>query len=319
LRLAVALRAHGVAHLHSPWANRHAFVAMIAVALAKIPYSVQARAYDVHREAALALDDKLAHAAFVITNPRYNAEILRPRLPRARRPPLHVIHNGIDLGEFPAAPPPFGAPGRCRLLFVGRLVEQKGIEYLLRACRTLAAAGRSFSCTVVGDRTATQIHHGIHLRKLVRSLGLEEVVAFVGPRPADQVVGLYASADLVVLPCVVCADGSRDVTPNVLLEAMAMCRPVVSTAITGIPVIVVHEETGLLVPPRDAEALAAAIARIMDAPALGRELGNNGRARVEALFDVGRNIAAYRALFTPRVGTPASPPLHRASAGFRAA
>lgn len=302
VRLAVELRARGIAHLHSPWANRHAFVAIVAAALANIPYSVQARAYDVHRDGALALDDKLAHATFVITNTHYNAEILRARLPRERRPPLHVIHNGVDLAEFPAAPPPFDSPGRCRLLLVGRLVEQKGIEYLLYACRILAAEGRTFCCTVVGGRAPEALNYAIHVRKLVRSLGLEERVTFAGPQPADQVLGRYAAADVVVLPSVICANGARDVTPNVLLEAMAMRRPVVSTAIAGIPELVVHEQTGLLVRPGDADALAAALARLMDSPALGRELGNNGRARVEAYFDIRKNIAAYRALFASAAG-----------------
>jgi len=319
VRLAVELRRRRIAHLHSPWANRHAFVAIVAAALAKIPYSVQARAYDVHREGHLALEDKLAHAAFVITNTRYNAEILQGRLPRHRRPPLHVIHNGVDLAEFPAAPPPFHEPGECRLLLVGRLVEQKGIEYLLQACSILAAQGRRFSCAVVGGRTPTEINHGVQLRKLARSLGLDEVVTFVGSRAADQVLEFYAAADVVVLPAVICESGARDVTPNVLLEAMAMRRPVVSTAITGIPELVEHEVTGLLVPPRDAEALAAAIARIMDAPDLGRRYGENGRARVETLFDIRKNIAAYRALFTPRVGTAEPPRPDRASAASRVA
>src|SRR5262249_14183404 len=207
----------------------------------------------------------------------------------------------------------------CRLLLVGRLVEQKGVEYLLRACRILADEGRSFFCTVVGGHTPTEINHGIHLRKLARSLGLLDRVIFAGSRSPDEVLGFYAAADLVVLPSVICANGARDVTPNVLLEAMAMRRPVVSTAITGIPEIVVHEETGLLVPPRDADALAAAIARIIDAPAFGRELGDNGRARGEALFDAHKNIAAYRALFTPRNGRADPLQSHPASAGFQAA
>jgi glycosyltransferase involved in cell wall biosynthesis len=111
------------------------------------------------------------------------------------------------------------------------------------------------------------------------------------------VLDAYAAADVFALPCVVGADASNDVIPNSILEAMAMGVPVVATRITAIPELIEDGESGLLVAPNDAAAVADAVQRVFDDPALAARLARNARARVVARFDVARNVRAYAALF----------------------
>lgn len=292
--VAEALRVRGITHVHVPWANPDATVAMLAARLADARYSVQARASEIHRHGAEhGRAERLHHAAFVITNTDYNRAHLRVMAPRARA--VHVIRNGIDLRRFAPAPPPANDPPR--LLLVGRLTEPKGIDVLLRACAQLRDAGQPFVCELVGGRVANEVNHYLTLRKLHGALGLDGVVTFAGPLPFDQVLARYRAADVVVLPALEAADGRREITPNVLLEAMAMQRPVVSTPVGGIAEIIEDGVSGLLVPPRDPTALAAALLRLLRDPALRDHLGRAGRLRVAERFDISRNVERFVELF----------------------
>jgi glycosyltransferase involved in cell wall biosynthesis len=270
---------------------------MLAAALLGIRYTVQARASDIHRHtAACGRQERLSHAAFIITNTRYNEAILHGLLPDGR-PPIHVIYNGIDVQTFhPAASPRDTASPR-RILYVGRLTEPKGIEYLLMACARLRDAGRSVHCDIVGGRVANEVNYFLRLKKLRRALGLEAIVELLGAQPLERVLKRYNDSDVFVLPAVMAPDGRREVIPNVLIEAMAMQLPVVSTTMGAIPELIDDGVSGLLVPPRDADALAAAIARVLDDADLRAALGVHARRRVEERFDVNKNVRSYVALF----------------------
>ena len=296
--LAAALEENGITHVHCPWLNDDALVALLAARLVKIPYTAQARASDIYRHTArYGRREKLAHAGFMVTNSRYNESVLGPLLPRRRAPQIHVIYNGIEVQRFQPRPRLRPADPMVRLLSVARLVEPKGLEYLLEACAMLAAAGQRLRCSIVGGRVANEVNYYIKLRKLQRALALESVVSFLGALPFDRVLDHYAETDIFVLPAVTATDGRRDVTPNVLIEAMAMQLPVVSTSSGAIAEIVDDGVSGVLVPPGDAAALAAAIARLAGDASLREELGKNARRRVEERFDINRNIGSYVALF----------------------
>lgn len=303
LLLADEIRRRALTHVHVPWATPDATVAFLAARLASVRYSVQARASDIHRKSAVAgRRERLVHADFVVTNTEYNAAILRD-LVRRRAPPLHIIRNGIDLSRFPSsehAAAPSGTP--LRIVSVGRLTEPKGFLYLLQACALLRDAGLAFRCEIVGGRVAGEVNHYLALRKLHRALGLAAQVHFVGAQPFDRVQARYADADLFVLPAVIAADGRREITPNALIEAMAMHCAVISTPIGGIPEIVEDGVSGVLVPSADAAALAAAIQRLAGNPERRAALGRAARERVETRFDIDRNIQRYVALFVPNPG-----------------
>ncbi|HEX4936323.1 MAG TPA: glycosyltransferase family 4 protein, partial [Gemmatimonadaceae bacterium] len=304
--VAMTMQALGVNHVHAPWSNVNAFVLLLASRLLGVSCSVHARAHDLHRDdSAFALREKFLAAHFVVTNTRYNVEGIRALLPPARHDKVHLVRNGLDVeryGAVPAsAPPPAEAPrgsAPYRLLCVARLIEPKGLDVLLEACAILRDRGIAFACDIVGG-PEEPLYTGYlaRLRVLHHRLQLQSHVRFAGALPHSAVVRHYQRADLFVLPCVVAANGSRDITPNALIEAMAMRLPVIATTITAIPEIVANGTSGVLVPPGDAGALADAIERLLADEALRRRLGEEARRTVERTFDLHRNMAEYAHLF----------------------
>ena len=294
--LAGVLEERGVTHVHAPWAKAEAFLCILAARLMDVSYSVHVRANDFHRTSSnFVLAEKLRNARFVVTNSRYNEAHLRPVLGTGMQGRLHVIYNGLDLEQFA---PPARNGGQLKILAAGRLVEAKGFAYLLRACSMLRERGVAFQCDIIGGpQESLDANTYILLRKLHRQLELDGIVRFLGPQPFDRVIEAYASADIFALPCVIAADGSRDITPNVLLEAMAMELPVVSTPVGAIPEIVDHGVNGVLVAPNDECALADALAALAQDQGLRLRLGAAARKKVAARFDINRNVQGYAALF----------------------
>jgi len=300
LRLAAACEAHGVSHLHSPWADRCAAAAMLASRIVRLDYTVQARAHDMHRQDyRFGLEEKFRNARFIITNTQYNVREIGTLIGDHHRNRVRLIYNGLNLGQF--KPPPAsardGRGGPIRFLSVARLIDQKGLSYLLQACRQLLDAGLAIHCEIVGDFEDVFMNCYVELRKLHQSLGLNDSVRFAGPLPLQRVLDCYRDADIFVLPCVIAEDGSRDIIPNSVLEAMAMGLPVVATTVTGLPEMVEDGRTGFLVQPHDAAALASAMRRLADAPRLRSEFGRAGRLKVERQFDSERNVTGYRSAF----------------------
>jgi colanic acid/amylovoran biosynthesis glycosyltransferase len=295
--LAGVLEERGITHVHAPWANYHAFLAMLAARLMGITYSVQARANEFHRVSSnYLLPAKLRNATFAVTNSRYNEAHLRPLLGARGAEKLHIIYNGLNLGQFPLQKARSGGP--VRILAIGRLVTMKGFDYLLRACAILRERGVNFECDIIGRaHEALDANAPLELKKLHRRLDLGNVVRFHGAQPFDAVMRAYAEADIVALPCVIAADGSRDITPNVLLEAMAMRRAVVATPVGAIPEIVDDGINGLIVPSNDERRLADALEVLTRDEALRHKFGEAARAKIEERFNIERNVQEYAALF----------------------
>jgi len=182
--------------------------------------------------------------------------------------------------------------GPLSILSVGSLVTKKGHKYLIQACRELKARGVNFRCTIIGGG-----HGEKALKQLIRECDLEGLVDLRGPRTQPEVLRAYQEHDLFVLACVVLSSGARDGIPVVLMEAMATQMPVISTPVSGIPELVRHEETGWLVPERDATAIAEAITRLAADKPLCQRLGRNGQALVEKEFEIQGNAAQLADMF----------------------
>lgn len=302
--LASVLQEKRIDHVHSPWSDRCSFVAMIAAKLASTTYSVQARAHDIHRKSYLfALQEKFVPARFVITNTRYNELYMKTFLNETQWSKLFVIHNGIDLQRFVPAERQDAnrSAAEVRCLCVARLIEPKGLTYLIRACANLRALGYTFRFEIVGGTEDIYMNYYLGVKKLHKQLGLENEVRFLGSLPFAKVLEKYRESDIFVLPCVIASDGSRDITPNAVIEAMAMKLPVISTKIGGIPEIVEDGVSGILIPPNDERALTDAIVQLIKNPERCRELGQNARERVETKFDIDKNIRRYVELFSRAV------------------
>ena len=160
----------------------------------------------------------------------------------------------------------------------------------------LLQRGVDFRCVIIG---AGELEAALKLQ--INQLGLDSSVELAGERPQSDVVRVIRESAVLAAPSVVSKDGDRDGLPTVLLEAMALGAPCVATDVTGIPEVVQHDRTGLLVRQNDPAALAAALKRLLDDGALRQRLSENARRLIETKFDVHRNTTRLRELFLSAV------------------
>jgi glycosyltransferase involved in cell wall biosynthesis len=286
---AACIRDEPHTHLHAHFIDRAATVALVAAALLDIPYSVTAHANDIYVNPVL-LDQKLSGAKFVATCTGYNHRHLTA-LERGRyQAKIRCIFHGLDATPYQrdptrTAPKPI-------ILAVGQLKEKKGLTYLVQACRQLKDQGFSFVCHIIGDGPLREA-----LTAQIQQLGLEDTVQLCGALPHEQVIGAYHAAAIFTLPAVVASDGDRDGIPNVILEAMTMELPVVSTNHSGIPEVISDSVNGLLVPPGDVPALTTALAQLLQQPAWREQLGHAARQTVLEQFDLTPNVRKLLAEF----------------------
>ena len=181
------------------------------------------------------------------------------------------------------------------VLTVGRLIQRKGIRYLIQAMAqlpTLLPPSRKARLVIVG-----QGHERPSLEALVQELGLEERVSFAGRVSDAELEALYAACELFVLPAIVDSSGDTEMLGMVLLEAMRYRKPVVASDVGGIPDIVTHGVNGLLVPQKDPQALAQAIARLLTDRDLSRRLGEKGYNEARRRFSWPAVLAETLALY----------------------
>jgi glycosyltransferase involved in cell wall biosynthesis len=288
--LAAEVGLKGIHHLHAHFGTRATSVARLAACFSGIPYSFTAHAKDIFHENVEPEDlrRKLHDAAAVVTVSDYNVEHLRSNFgPSAEH--VRRVYNGLDLKNFLYEAPQDRPP---RIVAVGRLVEKKGFSVLVDACAILASRRVPFECKIIGTGELE-----IDLDEQIKRLGLNLTVKLSGPRPQNEVVKLVRAASAIAVPCIVGADGNRDGLPTVLLEAMALGTPCVSTDVTGIPEVIRDGDTGLTVPQHDAAALAEALERLLTNSALRVELATRARHLVERQFDVHKNAARIRKRF----------------------
>jgi glycosyltransferase involved in cell wall biosynthesis len=296
LELALLAEERGVEHLHAHFATVATTVARLAALLRGGTYSFTAHAKDIFQEPLdrADLDRKLRDAHHVVTVSDYNTAHLRRRFP-ARSDRVHRVYNGVALDEFAHHA---GGDRRRQVVAVGRLVEKKGFTVLLDALARLAAAGHAVPCVIAGSGPLEA-----DLRAQVERQGLGGLVRMPGPLPQSEIRALVAQSAVLAAPCVVAADGNADGLPTVLLEAMALGTPCVSTRVTGIPEAVRHGSTGLLTESGDAQGLADALLRLLDDAALRDRLGAAARRVVEAEFDARNQARTLRSLL-PGAASP---------------
>ncbi len=278
-------RRQGIDHVHVHFANPAATVALIASRFGTLHYSLSVHGPDVfHDVTPNLLAEKAREATFVRCISFFSKSQLCRLLPYADWGKITIVRCGIRPEAFPARPAPDHTVKQ--LLCVGRLTRNKGQHVLMEACALLRDRNRLFHLTMAGDGEDRP-----SLEQLVHRLGLVHHVTFTGALGQDAVKALYRETDLFVLPSF--AEG----VPVVLMEAMAMEIPVISTRIAGIPELITSETDGLLVPPADARLLTEAILRLLDDPTLARRLGEQGRKKVLAQYHLDDNCRRLVSLF----------------------
>jgi glycogen(starch) synthase len=173
-----------------------------------------------------------------------------------------------------------------RLLCLGRLSPEKGFDLALKAFALLVDRFPRARLVIAGDGQARA-----ELEHQAAGLGLDRVVEFIGWVAPDKVPALMNASTIVVMP------SRREGLPSVALEAALMARPVVATRVGGLPEIVLHEKTGLLVDEGNHSALAEAILLLLNNPRTAAEFGNAARRRVQEVFNLERYVDAYDELY----------------------
>ncbi len=288
--LAHSLQRKGITHLHAHFANVPASVAELVQRLTGIPYSFTAHAKDIYLTPDEELGRKIAGASFVLTCTGFNANHLA-RLSDGSTP-IQLVYHGVDLDFFQAGPAARSLNDCPEIVSVGRFCEKKGLSYLIQACALLKGQNRRFRCRIIG-------YGGLRdqFAEMISDLGVADCVSLEGPFTQDQVREAYSRAAAFVLPCVVTGSGDRDGIPNVLLEAMSMGVPVISTGVSGIGELIRHTGNGLLVGERDPDAIAQSIALLLDYPALAARLAEAGRKTVLRHFEMRQSARAVAAAF----------------------
>lgn len=288
----VLLADQPVAHLHAHFASVQTEVAMGLSALLGVPFSFMAHSKDIYVDAN-ALREKMIAAKFVATCTDYNVRHLLALCPQIGPERVSVVRCGVQVERIAWATPKVSCPPL--ILSVGRLVEKKGHRHLIEACGLLKGLGVSFRCLIIGDGPLRD-----RLSEEIARKNLGDCITLKGSLPYTQVEAFYRQATVFALPSLVTEDGDREGLPVVLMEALAFGVPVISTATSGIPELVVDEQTGLLVPPADTRSLVRAMARLIRDESLRKKLSTNGRRKIEAGFGQEKNVAHLMALFGRR-------------------
>ena len=278
-----------IQHIHAPWACGCATAAWFASSLTGIPFSFTIRAWDIYPPDSL-IGIKSRDALLVRSETQYNINCLHEQI-GCSKDKMHLTRNGVPMHESEHQPQKV-VTAPFQLLAVGRFVGKKGYQYLFRGCEILRNKGVDFHLDMVGDGNRLN-----ELKRLSSSLGLASYVTFHGFQPYDQIPKYFRQADFFIMPSIIDSSGDRDGIPTVLLEALLYYVPVVATPVSGIPELVEDGVTGLLVPPKDPDAIAEAVLQLISDQDIGATMAKNGHDKVVNLFNAQQNHQHVLALY----------------------
>jgi len=280
LALARLLKRLKISHIHAHGSTYPATRALASALLLDITFSFSTFVdFDYETDFRM-LPEKIKQAEFVVATTEYCVSRILAATSPEFRPKIHTIYLSID-PAYANTRNPRARPSMPLVLGIGRFVEKKGFEYLLRAAALLKGRGVSFRCMLIGEGPERA-----ELEALAEHLHLGGIVEFAGALSNDRVRDYLRAPNVLAAPSVYARNGERDGIPTVLVEAMACGVPVVSTRVSGIPELISNEENGLLVPERDEVALAAAIERLLTDATLRDRVTEEGRRTVHSQLDI---------------------------------
>lgn len=276
----------GCAHTHSHFGTNSTTVAMLCQALGGPPYSFTVHGpEEFDKVKAIALEEKIKRAAFVVAVSDFGKSQLYRWCDYKHWSKIHVIHCGVD--ELFLTQTHIPVPDKPRFVCVGRLSEQKGHLLLVEAAASLAAEGLKFKLVLVGDGPLRNQIEG-----MIAQLGLQNHIEITGWASNNEVQQQIIDSRTMVLPSF--AEG----LPVVIMEALALERPVISTYVAGIPELVEPGICGWLVPPSSVEALTAAMRTALQLPIEKlKQMGKEGALRVTQKHDAAKEASKLALLF----------------------
>ncbi len=284
--MAKRIKLENVEHIHAHYATHPGLVAWIIHKLTGISYSITIHSHDIY-DCQSMLETKLRDAKFLVPISNYNVEYMAKMFGEWVRNKCHVVHCGIDVSNY--LPQQEMSSQRERdfdLIQIGSLNWKKGQIYLIQAIALLRNRGVPVKLRIIGEGADRAKIEGE-----VQKWHLDKLVELLGAKTQEEVAALLVTAD-----CYVQSSVSEGI-PIALMEALACELPVISTNITGIPELVLHNKTGILVPPANVEALADAIDSMRANFQKGKNMGKAGRVWVQEQFNLEKSVSKLVALF----------------------
>ncbi len=294
-----------IRHLHAHFLHTPGSVARYTAIMHGLPWSFSAHAKDIWTTPAWELREKLGSCAWGVSCTRAGADYLNELGAQQPTAPVELVYHGLDLARFPAPPATYSdrdgstPDAAVRLISVGRAVVKKGFDNLLRAL-SLLPKELHWRLQHLGSGPELAA-----LKEQAQSLGLAQQITWCGPVDQAAIISALRESDLFALACRVGPDGDRDGVPNVLLEAQSQELACVTSNLSAIPEFIIDGETGLLCPPDDAQAFAAALAQLIRDPKRRAQMGRMGRIRLETRFQMQHTINGLVERFTINSDTPA--------------
>jgi len=282
-----------IAHIHAHFPNSAATVAMYAASLSGITYSVTLHSAGTHKVRSMAaLRQKVSYAKFLICISEYTMNYYDNLFNCKSK--TFIVHCGIDLDiyEKNRKQSVFRSGQKLQLICIGRFEEKKGFGYAIEACRQLAEEAVDFELVMIGSGSLSE-----PLKKMADLYGLGQKIKFMGSCSGNVVAHQLANSDICLVPSVKADSGEEEGIPVVIMEAMAVGVFVIATRHSGIPEIVRDNDTGLLVPERDPNAIVKAIKLFNEDDTLRNRCIENGRLLVREEFDIKKNAMAKKKIF----------------------
>ena len=290
--------------LHAPFSTSQILDKLYLFAKSlNVPYTLSFRAHDMYEGNVLEELKKRMHiireASQLITIAEYNKNYLQDNLNLHKN--IELIHGAVNI-DFFTGNTTKRSPNS--IIAVCRLAEQKGLLYLLEACHILQKRGVDYDCTIIGEGDQKK-----ECEMFVDRLKIPNI-RFINFLIQPEIIKYLESAAVFVMPCVIAADGKRDILANALKEAMAMKVPVITSNICGIEELVEDGINGILVPPGNPEAVADAILKLFSNPDLGKTMGEEGRRKIEKDFNIKTEVTKFESIFKKILNNNASTLTH---------
>ncbi|MGH1363401.1 MAG: glycosyltransferase family 4 protein [Calditrichia bacterium] len=279
-------------HVHAHFAHVPTQIAMYAASLSGVPFSFTSHANDLFQRGSL-LAQKVERSTSAVTISEFNRRWLREQGIHSSK--VSIVRCGVNTSEFVPKVQEETSTRRPKIGSLGRLVEKKGLDVLLRAACSLSCEGQNFELEIAGNGPLEA-----ELLELVNELGLQNHVSFCGSIAHDNVADWMKGLDMFVLACKRDRNGDQDGIPVVLMEAMALGVPVISTRISGIPELIHDGFSGRLALPGDVPSLTEAIREALNFPRKTANMASVALNRIEEEFAEPVNVNRLLQIFAPQ-------------------
>ena len=267
-------------HIHAHFAFISVEIAYYLSKISKVNYSLTAHARDIYTNNNKIIRH-LPYTKFLITCTEYNKNYLNKLTDNIFKDKILRVYHGISPEEWNFKGICNNSIQELQILAVARLVEKKGLIFLLKAIEMLINNGTKAHCTIIGQGVLQSL-----LEEYIYTKKLQNFIRIIPFVPQSKLGEYYLQADLFVLPCIISSNGDRDGLPNVIIEAMLSGLPVISTPVSAIPEVLKHKETGILVKEKDELSIVEGINLITNNQNLRQHIIKRARQEIVEKLDI---------------------------------